>query len=205
MFLCSVLFFGFALQARASEATYRNLPANYRLSLYGGPFLPSGSYEEPGYSEFKYKSGFTSGIDFTYFLNENIGLGGFLEFNSFSTEEKIAGGDSLNLSVLSVILGISGTMRANLYKNFWFFSGVRAGYSLNSLEGEGYRGGIVPINEDTSGTALAFSLQEGVICMINSWDIGLLFRYTVIEQGVRGASKTDLGGASLLVTVGYNF
>jgi hypothetical protein len=61
------------------------------------------------------------------------------------------------------------------------------------------------MSADSSGGAFAASLEAGIAIPFNSWDIGLILKYTTIDQEVEGAANTELGGLSVLLSAGYNF
>jgi hypothetical protein len=175
-----------------------------RFSLYGGLFMPSGSYEEPGFPEFEYENGFGIGFEYDYFFNRYFGLGAYLEVNSFDSEEKVISGISYKLSGTSTIFGISGVARAIIGDHLWFLGSLKLGVASNSLEAEGSRSGVTH-TEDTDGSSPAVSIEGGVGYMFNNWEIGLILKYTAISQDVEGGDDTEMGGTSVLLSMGYNF
>lgn len=196
--LFMLFLFAFSAQTMAAEGS------NARFSFYLGGYVPSGSYEESGLPEFKYETGATGGVDFTYYFVENLGIGTYLDFNSFSSEEKRVSGVDLKLSASSTIFGVSLNGRINAADNFWLYAALRLGVASNSLEMEG-SSGYYTATAETSGSTFAFSVQGGAIFQINKWDFGLILRYTSIDQEIEGGDSTDFGGISVLASVGYNF
>jgi hypothetical protein len=200
-FLFVFFFFAFSAQAQSTRRTMRNEAADFRLSFYGGAFFPSGSYEESGYPEFNYETGFGGGVDFSCFFNKNFGIGAFLDINYFPSEEKVISGNKYDITATSIIFGISGTGRVSLTDNFWLLLAAKLGAASNSLKAEASSGG----SAETSGTTLAASLEAGGLYTINRWDFGIILKYTMNEQEVEGAGNSNLGGLSALLAAGYNF
>jgi hypothetical protein len=167
--------------------------------------MPSGSYEQSGIPEFEYENGFGIGFEYDYFFNDYVGLGGYLEVNSLSTEEKVISGISCKISGTSTIFGISGVVRAILGNNLWVLGSIKMGVASNSLELEGSRSGVTR-SSNTDGSSFAASLEGGVGYIVNNnWDIGLILKYTTVSQEVEDGDNTEMGGTSVLLSLGYNF
>jgi hypothetical protein len=172
--------------------------------MYAGAFLPSGSYQESGYPEFGYEIGGSFGLEYDYFFAKNFGIGAYLEGNNFKSEEKTISGVSLDVTVTSTIFGVAGVGKLEFADNCWFWGGLKLGVSSNSLEAERKMSGY-SLKAETSGSSFAYSVEGGIRYLFTKWDIGFMVKYTGITQEVEGGEETDLGGASFLVTVGYNF
>jgi hypothetical protein len=176
-----------------------------RFSVYGGMFSPSGDYKEGNYPAFEYENGVSLGMEVDYFMSEYFGIGGYLDINTFGSEEKEVSGITLKLDGTSVIFGVAGVVKGNIANNFWLLGALKLGVSTNSLTAEGTNSAGVTHSVDTSGSSFAYSAEGGFGYLFNNWDIGLLVKYTGISQEIEDGGDTDLGGASFLVTVGYNF
>jgi hypothetical protein len=190
-------------QAQAGKRA-ANLNKNYKFSLYGGVFQPSGSFEPAGYPEFSYETGFGGGADITYFLSNNFGLGIFFDFNTFPSEERVISGVKFKFKAMSYIVGVSGTGRLNLTDNIDILATARIGGSFNSLEVDASHGWNA-LSKQTSGSAFAASIEGGAVYLINSYNLGFILKYSMIEQDVKDEDSTNLGGVSILLTVGYSF
>jgi hypothetical protein len=199
-FLCAFLVFS---STALAQNTYGEYTPKMRFSVYGGMFSPSGDYKEGNSPVFEYESGVSLGVEVDYFMSEYFGIGGYLDINTFGSEEKKYAGNSYELSGSSVIFGVAGVVKGNIADNFWVLGALKLGVSSNSLslKSSGSSGTIA----DTSGSSFAYSAEGGFGYLFNNWDIGLLVKYTGISQEIEGGGDTDLGGASFLVTVGYNF
>jgi hypothetical protein len=195
-FLCAFLVFS---STALAQTDYGEYTPKMRVSIYGGMFSPSGEYEQSGLPVFEYESGISLGMEFDYFMSEYFGIGGYLDINTFGSEEKM----SHELSGSSIIVGLALVVKGNIADNFWLLGGLKLGSSTNSLSLKNSDSSSTI--DDTSGTSFAYSAEGGFGYLFNNWDVGFLVKYTGITQEIESGGDTDLGGASFLVTVGYNF
>jgi hypothetical protein len=202
LFVCVFLAFS---SAAAAQDYYGEYTSKVRFSIYGGTFSPSGDYKEPNHPAFEYESGISLGIEYDYFFADYVGVGVYLDINTFDSREKEIYGVSLKLNGSSVIYGLAGVIKGNIVKNFWFLGALKIGTSTNSLTAEGTNAYGVSHSVDTYGTSFAYSAEGGFGYLFNKIDIGFLAKYTGISQKMEGGGNTELGGVSFLVTLGYNF
>jgi hypothetical protein len=203
-FVCAfIVFSSVSLAAQRPAFSKEQVNAKSRFSFYGGAFSPSGSYQTSGLPEFEYEIGGSLGVEYDYFFTENFGVGAYFEGNRFKSEEKENRSSSLDLTVTSIIIGAAGVGKLEVADDLWLWGGLKLGVSHNMLKAELTDFGTE--SDETDGNAFAYSVEGGIRYLFNKCDIGFIVKYTWITQEVEDEDETDLGGASFLVTVGYNF
>ena len=161
------------------------------IGVEAGLFIPS---------ESKLDSGFDIGVKFIHYFTENIGVNGILSYRSFGADyEEGPYKWEVDWTTISLAGGVSG--RYSLNKSFDLVGDAGIAYHMNTGEMTGTLYGV-SISDDDKQNKLGFYLDAGANFRVTpDVAVGGLIRYTTNEA----YTDYELGGISILLTVGYLF
>lgn len=172
--LCLALLVSSVLTAQGSRTI---MTKKSFLAFHAGPSFPMGDFsssnpanDEAGLA----KTGFTTGINYGYRINEGLGVEAAIFYNQYATKD-----------VKMVIDMGDGTETLNMSADAWKLYGLTLGPSLNFSPGKNMRAGIHVMGGFTSARAPAFYMDNELVTKAD-WGIG-----PVIQAGLN--LKIDAG------------
>lgn len=171
---CLALLISGAMNAQGSRNT---MTKRSFLAFHAGPSFPMGNFsstnpanDEAGLA----KTGFTTGINYGYRINEGLGVEAAIFYNQYSTAD----------ATMTIDLG-DGTQTLNLSAGAWKLYGLTIGPAYEFKPGNNIRTGIHVLGGFTSARAPAFYMDNELVTKAD-WGIG-----PVIQAGLN--LKIDAG------------
>ena len=192
LLLCVMLCTFMMTLATSAQAQRRGSAAKASyIGLEAGLFLPS---------ESDLDSGFDVGAKFIHYFNENIGVNGILSYRSFGGEyDGYLSKVELDITTISLAGGVSG--RYPLNNTFYLVGDAGIAYHMNTAKLTMKLFGHT-VSEDDDENKIGFYLNGGANFHVTpDVSVGGLIRYTINDA----YDDFDLGGISILLTLGYMF
>jgi hypothetical protein len=210
-----LFFFTFMLSAAFAQSVVQRalpageeavVPSKHRFSGAIGSFMPLGEY--PAFSPYNrstdFEDGGSIGLAYSYKVAENIEIGAYFDANVFDAKEFASGPHKTTIEIATVIIGVSLAAIFPYNERLFLLGGVKAGYASSSQTIE-TKSPLGDSKKEGDGEALAFSLEATARYKVGvSWDLGLTFGYTYLNQDSDGGD-IDLGGISVMISAGYSF
>ena len=170
-----------------------------RLGASLGFIKPLGDYDGA-----KFKIGPTFGLEGRMLVDRNLGVGGFLDYTTFSSEKKSFGAVDVKVDMKTTIIGALGTYEHPVDSKMTLYGTGKLGLAFTTAEAVA-TGAVNATATDTGRTWALILEGGGRYWLTETVDVGVAARYSYISQSVDRAGNVQLGGLSLVGLLGFHF